>query len=496
MKNLRALFAILIVLAVSAFTAYAQEEPLTNEPASGAKIPVLFTLDDLMDYSLRHSPTLARLDIESTRAGLSRDLELFFTDPNLSFSARAYHSESAGSTSSVTQSGVSKTEGMSFDLSFTKPMITGDSLRLSHSLYTTDVNITGAEIPTTWGQSLSASYTWQVMKDRGEDVTLLSYYMQVNAFDLKQAEIEHSVRSLFGSVAASYYTVAYLKESARVEEETLEYYKKLLDRNVERHKVGLALKSDVLQAENAVLSQEAGLVSTKARLEDAMDALKELIGYREGAPIEVAPLDIDGFEPTTLHEEDLWNRVLATDFTLKQLDSTAINYNLSEAYYKNQLKPDIDLTASLSTQGEDDNFGGAFGEITNAQNYSLTLNYNLPWGKREIKNRIEQNELMKNELAEQRLQVLDSLRTSYESLRREIATTIKTLELARSNVAVASENADIMRERQRVGLATTLDVLDGERNLLSAKLSYLSAVADHKRAEYDLMVLAGLIQWK
>jgi outer membrane protein len=330
------------------------------------------------------------------------------------------------------------------------------------------------------------------MKDRGTDVTLLNNRMKENALKLKSLEIDDSARSLAESVATQYFSILYLEESVRVEEETLEYYKKLLNRNVERYKVGLSIKSDVLQAENAVLTAESNLVSTRARLEDAMRTLMETIGYEEGVAVSLAPLDISTFEPTTLHKKDLWASVIATDYSLKQLQTTETNYGLSDLYYENQLKPDIDVTAAIASQGNDDNFGGSFDGLPESQNYSLMLTYNLPWGKREIKGKMQENEISRGQLAAQRRQVLDSLKTRYESLRREIGTTIKTLELAESNVMVAAENADIMRERQHVGLATTLDVLEGERSLLQAKLAYLNAVTGHLRAEYQLKILAGL----
>jgi len=218
----------------------------------------------------------------------------------------------------------------------------------------------------------------------------------------------------------------------------------------------------------------------------------ETIGYEGGAAISIAPLDTAGFTPTSLQEEDLWVNVIATDYSLKQLQTTEASYDLSDLYYENQLKPDVDLTAAAATQGIDDTLGGSAGSLTDSQNYSLTLVYNLPWGKRKIIGKMQENEILRGQLAVQRRQILESLKTRYESLRREIATTIKTLQLAESNVQVAEENANIMRERQHVGLATTLDVLQSERSLLQAKLSYLSAVTDHMRAEYQLKILAGL----
>ena len=118
-------------------------------------------------------------------------------------SVSASHRETAGRASTATQSGVSETEGMSFDISFTKPMASGDVFSLSNTLYTTDVNVSGAEIPTSWGGSVAASYTWQLFKDRGKVATYLGFYTAENTVSLLSAQIDDETRSLAGRVAAA-----------------------------------------------------------------------------------------------------------------------------------------------------------------------------------------------------------------------------------------------------------------------------------------------------
>jgi multidrug efflux pump subunit AcrA (membrane-fusion protein) len=456
------------------------------------KIPLVFTLDDLVSYGFRHNLSVSQLETALIRKSLARDATLFVFDPRIGISATAFHRESAGSTSSATQSGVAETEGLSFDFTYTKPLESGDQIQLRHSFNMTDVSITSATIPKTWGGSLGATYTMPLGKDRGEISTMLAYLTQDNEVALAYMELDNERRQLAGSVASAYYNAVYMTEAVKAGEESLEYYRRLVDRNTERYKVGLGLRTEVLQAENAMLSQETSLVDLRASLKDAIQSLEELIGYSEGAPLEIEPLDTEGFIPSELHHRDLWQSVIDASFALKQIENQKKNLGLTERYYENQMRPDLSLSASASTQGEDSAFSGVYGELTAAQSYSLTLNYALPWGKREIKSKAEQNRLQAIELDARRKQITESLRTQYDRLRRELESTLTGLEFASSNVTVAEENASITRERQRVGLATTLDVLETEKNLLNAKLTYLRAISDHKRADFSLRVLAGL----
>ncbi len=464
----------------------------SSEEAERPKVPVVFSLDDLVAYGFRHNHTLAQLETALIRKTLSRDATLFLFDPRIGITASAFHRESAGSTSSATQSGVSETEGVNFELSLTKPLESGDQIQLRHSFSMTDVSISSATIPKTWGGSFGATYTMPLGKDRGEISTKLAYLTQDNDVSLAYLELDNERRQLAGSVATGYYNAVYLTEAVKAGEESLEYYRRLVDRNTERFKVGLGLRTEVLQAENAMLSQESSLVELRASLKDAIQSLEELIGYAEGAPIQIEQLDTTEFVLFELHDRDLWQSVMDSSFALMQIENQEKNLGLSARYYENQLKPDLSLSASASTQGEDSAFSGVYGELTAAQSYSLTLNYALPWGKRDIKSKTEQNRLQLLELEARRKQVTESLRTQYDRLIRELESTLTGLDFASSNVDVAEENAGITRERQRVGLATTLDVLEAEKNLLSAKLTYLRAISDHKRADFSLRVLAGL----
>ena len=69
----------------------------------------------------------------------------------------------------------------------------------------------------------------------------------------------------------------------------------------------------------------------------------------------------------------------------------------------------------------------------------------------------------------------------------------KQIDIARSNVEVVKETYEIQKERNGVGLATTLDVIEAQENVLSAELSLLSARVAYQQAYRQVLLSAGLI---
>ena len=67
------------------------------------------------------------------------------------------------------------------------------------------------------------------------------------------------------------------------------------------------------------------------------------------------------------------------------------------------------------------------------------------------------------------------------------------IDIARSNLEVVEETYNIQKERNEVGLATTLDVVEAQENVLSAELALLNARVAYQQAYREIMLSAGLI---
>ncbi|HES58751.1 MAG TPA: hypothetical protein ENO21_04910, partial [Firmicutes bacterium] len=76
---------------------------------------------------------------------------------------------------------------------------------------------------------------------------------------------------------------------------------------------------------------------------------------------------------------------------------------------------------------------------------------------------------------------------------RDLATKRQQIALAEDNLAVLEENYNIMFERNQVGLATTLDVVEAQQSLLEGELALLNARVSYQESYRELLLMAGLI---
>jgi outer membrane protein len=265
---------------------------------------------------------------------------------------------------------------------------------------------------------------------------------------------------------------------------------KLLDRNFERYKVGLAIRADVLQAENNVLSQKSRMVEAQRAYLDGLDGLALLLGVQQPINIEpevdLAPIDLP------LDVEADWPEVRQASSSIRDLETQLRNLEIELGFRRSELRPDYSLAVDYTRQGEDTTIGETYRNLDN-QSYSLSLNYALPWGKRAGKSRLAQTE---EDLAIARARLEEAnqqARQRWEGLFRELDSKWVQVDLSQSSVGVAEENFQIQLERNKVGLASTLDVVQAQETLLESQLALINAQVSYQNTYRELLLLAGVI---
>jgi outer membrane protein len=382
-----------------------------------------------------------------------------------------------------------KSSFYSADLSEKFP--TGDTFSVSHELTRSDVRQTGTGaqvVPNSYGSSLG--FTWMHPLGRGQGRA--ANYWQVesaqNRRPYEQLVYDDSLRNLRYQVHVLYYSLVAQRRALEVRRLNLELAVKLLERNYERHKVGFGIRADVLQAENNVLTQKSLLLSDQKTYLDQLDQLALLLGVNQKLDI-VQNVDISPKE-TPLTVDGDWPRVTTVSTSLHQSQVSLRDAELSIGYLRNQLKPDLGLNVNYNRTGTEGTAGHALRDLDD-NSYGVSLVYNLPWGKRSFKARLAQGEQDLTTAKVTLQQSEQSLRQDWEALFREIQIKRAQIALSENSVTVAQENFDIQTERNKVGLATTLDVIQAQEALLEAQLGFLRAQVDYQSTYLKMMTMVG-----
>jgi outer membrane protein TolC len=175
---------------------------------------------------------------------------------------------------------------------------------------------------------------------------------------------------------------------------------------------------------------------------------------------------------------------------------------ISLAYAKHQLKPDLNVNASLGLQQDASTVGyrdffdsmSALGSTPDSATQSVTATYNRPWGNRSLKaaytiaQKSDENQgltvrSLENDIVQQ---VNDALATVLGARAR--------IDLAEKNVEFAQAAYDkLAKRRDTGGDVRELELITKSQDLLTAKSTRINALIDNKVAESQLLAAEGII---
>ena len=250
----------------------------------------------------------------------------------------------------------------------------------------------------------------------------------------------------------------------------------------DRFNVGEVTRTDVAQSEARLASSRSQLSVAQANIKSSLGRYRQIVGVQPkrlapGRPLERnLPRSLD--EATRISQSQHPSIIAA----LHNVDAADIGVKVAEA----ELYPSLGLTASVAHRNEfntlNDQRGSAsaLARLTvpiyeGGQVYSRTRQAKELAGQRRLEADIT------------REQIRAAVVTAWGSLEASKAQTIA----AQAQVLAAETALNGVREEAKVGQRTTLDVLNAQQELLSARSSLITAQRDRVVASYNVMSASG-----
>jgi outer membrane protein len=376
-------------------------------------------------------------------------------------------------------------------MGYTRPLLDGSSLSFNYDISRSEINTSQASIPATWGSGFGLGYNRPLLRGAGKRINLIPRYQASNSLLLGYERLSDDERRLKAQVLDLWFRAVASREVINVREANLELALRQLERQVERYKVGLAIQSELLQAENNVLSQRSSLLDARTGYQNLLDQMTALTGagqeYELTVDTAAALVDLGSEIP-----DGLWERVLANSIELKSIETQRSNLLLSREAQANRLKPQLSLGLNYGRSGEDSELGRAVTGYEN-ESYGIRLNYSKTQGERATQASLAQTDLDLASLELTRQETELRLKNELRASQRNLQTLWRQIELAQNNLIVVRETYNIQLERNNVGLATTLDVIEAQQNVLAAELAVLNAKVAYQEAYRGLQLQAGLL---
>lgn len=342
---------------------------------------------------------------------------------------------------------------------------------------------------TTVGLSAGASINWTIFdgfsvkinKTRLEELENLS---KNNAAVLVESTIQ--------SVILAYYDVLLQKAILATYKEVMELSQDRFEKAEQQKEYGSAVTYDVLQAQNAYLSDRAKYLLQEVAFKNSKRNLAYLMAETEPANYDYT----DKFEaiPEDYNPGDLRAQMITNN---KSLQNQYINQRLLEnavVAAKSAFSPSLNFSGGVSGT----RLGTKIGKMDMGWGNSANFygNFNLSWNlfsggnrKRALQIAEIDNNIAEVELSEMQHELDNSLANLFEyyQVRKEL------LVVADENLAAAELNLQISRDKFEAGAINSFNFRDVQEIYLHAAQGKLEAIYNFINAQTSLLRLTGVI---
>lgn len=292
----------------------------------------------------------------------------------------------------------------------------------------------------------------------------------------------YSIKStLVQNVARAYLDVVLAQTRLELQQKTEQVLRHHLDAARLNLNIGSMTRTDVAQAESRFAGAHADRLQAQSGLKEAQVNFEKLVGY---TPSRLSFPDITFDLPPSL--EDAIRQAECTNPDLIQARFTEQASAASLREVRGELLP------SVSLRGETGQNNDQFFKHIRTRNSGVYANLSIPlYSGGSTRNRIKAARHARKQKNFQTEEKRRDIRARVTSAFENIAVQKAKIDARKTEVQAARLALEGLTLEQKQGSRSLLDVLDGEKEALTAQLNYITAQADYIDAGYELMKLLG-----
>jgi outer membrane protein TolC len=330
--------------------------------------------------------------------------------------------------------------------------------------------------------NVTLSLTQPLLKNFGRESTDLN--INVARFTREGSLEQFKVKLLdtISQVKSQYYQLYSLRKNLEVKRTSLNLAEAILKNTQAQVKAGVLPAMEILNAQFGVATQQKNLIDAERALKDQVDALRLLLQLNDVT--DIIPVDSPFRDDYKVDDNQAIQHALASRPDLRQQRVNLKSSELQSRVARNQTLPELDLKASTALTGLSDTYNRDL-ERAGSGKYPIWiagLQFTYPLGNDAAKNdyirsklAVEQNKIQIKSLEET---IANDVRTTARAVRSGYL----QLDVTARGRAYAEEVLQAYIKKQKVGLATTKDVLDELNNLVTAQGNEIQAVTDYNNA--------------
>lgn len=382
---------------------------------------------------------------------------------------------------------------------------TGGNFSMTLYSYKNETNQKFQTINPRYGSTLTFQLTQPLLRNFGLKTTKRAILVAKINRDISESEFKSSLQDTIYQVEEAYWNLVYSIENLKVMQRSLQLARNLLAKNEREVDIGTLAPIEILSAQAEVASREADILQAEMLVRNNDDTLKTLINWQKaeaGAEGQITPTDQPVFVEKEVDIQEALMIGLNNRPDLQQYRMDIESKNIDFSYAKNQLLPDLSLTASYWSPGisgsqiqylDNDPLteiitniipGNASAALQDSfgfryKNWSLGLTLSIPINS--IVTRADYSrarldlEQSRKSLKNQEQQALLEIRTAV----RTVQTNYQRVRAYKAARLLAEKKLEAEEKKLQVGLTTNYVVLQYQRDLATAHMNEVRALTDY-----------------
>jgi outer membrane protein len=477
---MKKILASLMLAAVSA-AAFAQ----TNPPAVRA-MSLAECLTEAIQHNFdvrvaRYAPELSRYDLKLAYAGY---------DPSFNFSGTHSRNDAGGLLGTNSFGGVSVSDANSFRSGLGGLTPWGMSYDVSGNV----ANSYGT-FGETSGGAAGVNLTQPLLKNFLTDNTRTTIAVAKNRLKFSEQTLRQQFIGTVTDVENAYYELIYARENFAVQQQALALAQTLYDQDKKRVELGSMAPLDVQQDEAQVASKRADLIAAQFNLARAENALKNLItdNYPQWHDVELVPSESLTAAAQPLEVQASWARGLAQRPDLIEAKLNVEQQGIQLRYLRNQVYPQLDLTASYGVNGAGREFQNALGQQQTGSRpfYTYGAQFSIPLGNAAARNSLKSGRVTQQQLLLALKKLEQSVMVDIDNAVKSARASWEGAEASKQARIYAEAALDAEQKKYAVGKSTTFTVLQLQNNLTTARSQEIRALANYQESLTSLAAQEG-----
>jgi outer membrane protein TolC len=357
------------------------------------------------------------------------------------------------------------------------------------------------------GSNMAMSYVQPLLRGFRIDSLRQQLLTSRNNQTIADVQLREQITVTSQAVRNTYFDLLGAIEGHKVARQSLDLSLESLKNNRTRVEVGTMAPIDIIEAEAEVASNEEAVINAEARIRTFEDRLRALVLNPQQADfwaVRIEPSEVPTATPVALDVDAAVRNALANRTDLARLRKQIDNVDVGLKFAQDQKLPALDLVANYNTVGlagtqfrfgqggfpppiesqSQRNFAEALRDVfgQDFRTWSLQLQFSYPLGTSAADANAAAGRLQKQQgtagLRDMEVQVATAVRDAA----RQVETNMKRVDATRKARDFAERRLEAEQKRMTVGLSTTFQLFQAQRDLARQRQQEVNAMIDYNRS--------------